>query len=106
VQRRTKFVAASAAAVALVIATGAGAAVASGGDDDATETPITGTALTRATAAALDETGGGRVTGTEVNDEEGKYEVEVTLDNGKQVDVHLDEHFAVIGQKADSRDDD
>jgi hypothetical protein len=99
-------VAATAAAVALVIATGAGAAVASGGDDDATDTAITGAALTRATRVALEETGGGRVTGTEVNDEEGKYEVEVTLGNGKQVDVHLDEHFKVIGQKADARDDD
>ena len=40
------------------------------GDDDATEAPITGSALDKATAAALDHTGGGTVTGTEVGDEE------------------------------------
>jgi hypothetical protein len=58
-------------------------------------------ALTRATAAALAETGGGRVTGTEVGDEESYYEVEVTLVDGRQVDVHLDTSFTVVGSSAD-----
>ena len=89
------------AVLALGAATG-GVAIASGvADDDATETPITGTALDRASAAALAHTGGGRVTGTEVGDEESYYEVEVTLDDGRQVDVQLDRSFDVVGSDAD-----
>ena len=90
------------AAVVAVLA-GGGAAIAGGGgdDDDAGERPITGTALKRASAAALEHTGGGRVTGTEVGDEEGYYEVEVTRDGGEQVDVHLDRGFTVLGAAAD-----
>ncbi|HLM63844.1 MAG TPA: hypothetical protein VK306_06070 [Acidimicrobiales bacterium] len=89
---------------AAVIAAGAGVAVATGGDDDAGEgpdTPLTGAALDRASAAALAETGGGRVTETESGDEESAYEVEVTLDDGTQVDVQLDESFAVVSSSAD-----
>jgi uncharacterized membrane protein YkoI len=82
-------------------AASAGIAIAAGGDDDATETPITGADLQRASAAALEATGGGRVTGTEVGDEESYYEVEVTLDNGRQVDVQLDKSFDVVGSDAD-----
>ena len=67
--------------------------------------PITGTDLDRATAAALQATGGGRVTGTELGDEESMYEVEVTLDDGSQVDVQLDEQFRVVSNEADSEDD-
>jgi uncharacterized membrane protein YkoI len=82
-------------------AASAGIAIAAGGDDDATETSITGADLQRASAAALEATGGGRVTGTEVGDEESYYEVEVTLDNGRQVDVQLDKSFDVVGSDAD-----
>ena len=64
-------------------------------------TPITGAALERASAAALEHTGGGRVTETEAGDEEGAYEVEVTRADGSQVDVHLDEHFDVLGTEDD-----
>jgi uncharacterized membrane protein YkoI len=78
----------------------AGIAVGAGGDDDDAP-PITGAALERASAAALAHTGGGRVTETEAGDEEGAYEVEVTLPDGSQVDVHLDSSFAVIGDEAD-----
>ena len=60
----------------------------------------------RPSEAALAETGGGRVTGTEVGDEESYYEVEVTLDDGSQVDVQLDENFAVVGSEADVEDSD
>ena len=73
-------------------------------DDDDDDAPITGEALEQASAAALEYTGEGRVTDTEVGDEDGYYEVEVTLDDGSQVDVHLDESFNVLGQEAD-RDD-
>ncbi len=89
--------------LALLVTGGAGVAAASGGagPGDDTEPSITGDALTRAAQAALAETGGGRVSGTEVGDEESYYEVEVTLDDGRQVDVQLDESLAVIGSSAD-----
>ena len=49
----------------------------------------------------MEETGGGQVTETEVGDEESSYEVEVTLDDGTQVDVQLDESFAVVSTSED-----
>jgi uncharacterized membrane protein YkoI len=78
-------------------------AVAQGGDEDGNETdrPITGADLDQASEAALAHLGEGRVTETEVGDEESYYEVEVTLDDGSQVDVQLDEQFAVVGDEAD-----
>ncbi len=79
---------------------GAGVALAAHGDEH--ETPITGPELERATAAALTHIGGGRVTGTEVGDEESLYEVEVTRDDGSQVDVQLDADFTVVTDIADS----
>lgn len=72
-----------------------------GGDN---EQPITGPALQQASDAALQHLGEGRVTDTEVGDEEGYYEVEVTLDDGSQVDVHLDENFAVLGHIDDEEE--
>lgn len=55
----------------------------------------------RASAAALAAVGEGKVTETEVGDEEGAYEIEVTKDDGSQVDVHVDENFNVISQESD-----
>jgi len=66
-----------------------------------TETPITGSALERATQVALTHIGGGRVTATESGDEDSYYEVEVTRDDGTQVDVQLDESFSVVGSEED-----
>jgi uncharacterized membrane protein YkoI len=72
------------------------------GDDDRSDKPIAaGGALDRASAVALKHTGGGRVTATEVGDEEGYYEVEVRRADGSQVDVHLDRDFNLIGGQAD-----
>jgi uncharacterized membrane protein YkoI len=65
-------------------------------EEEEIDTPITGTPLELASAAALDHIGQGRVTDSEVGDEEGFYEIEITLDNGKEVDVHLDENFNVL----------
>jgi len=65
------------------------------------EVGITGDALASASAAALAAVGGGTVTQTEVGDEESYYEVEVTLDDGSQVDVQLDEQFNVVGGEHD-----
>jgi uncharacterized membrane protein YkoI len=91
------------AALATAAAVGGAAAIA-GGDDDERQQPIPATDIERAKAAALEETGGGTVTETEVDDEESKYEVEVTL-NGVQVDVQLDEYFNVVGTEGGGGDD-
>lgn len=104
-RRSRKF--AVAAGVTAVIAGAAGVAAAGGGSD-AAEGPdraITGDALRQAEEAALAEVGEGRVTDTEVGDEESYYEVEVTREDGSQVDVQLDEDFAVVGSAGDEEDD-
>jgi hypothetical protein len=103
--KRTKIAIAAATGLVVVAAGGAGVAVAAGGGDDS-EGPITGTDLDRASAAALEHTGEGRVTETEVGDEESLYEVEVTLDDGSQVDVQLDADFQVVGDERDGAGDD
>lgn len=69
------------------------------------EVAITGEALKTASEVALTHTGGGKVTDTEVGDEESYYEVEVTLVNGNQVDVQLDQNFKVVGEKVERGDD-
>lgn len=119
---RSRFV--IAAAIALLLALGAGAALAAGSatgdtnaptvvDDDGDEAshagdlaedqaegpdqPITGPDRDRAADVALEYLGGGRVTGTEIEDEESYYEIEVTRADGTQVDVQLDEFFEVVG---------
>ena len=87
-------------AVALAVIGGAGVALATGTPDEI-ETPITGASLQKASGAALAHIGQGRVTATEAGDEEGAYEVEVTRANGSEVDVHLDERFAVLSEDAE-----
>jgi uncharacterized membrane protein YkoI len=93
-------------AIAALGAAGTAIAGAAGGgdDNDGTDKAIAGSALDRASAAALKATGGGRVTETEVGDEESYYEVEVTRGDGSQVDVQLDRGFHLVGQKADHED--
>ena len=99
--KRSKVLIAGTCAVALA-AGGVGAATATGGDDN--EQPISGAALDRAEAAALAHTGGGAVTETETGDEESYYEVEVTRDDGSQVDVQLDRDFDVVGDEVDGQE--
>ncbi len=104
---KTKTKALLAAGVLAVAGIGAGVAAA-GDDDDAAEgpdVPITGTDLDRASRVALDHVGEGRVTDTEEGDEESYYEVEVTKDDGSQVDVQLDRNFKVVGSEADTEED-
>ncbi|MGI9017186.1 MAG: PepSY domain-containing protein [Euzebya sp.] len=98
-RRVMSVVAAGALSTALI---GGGVALA-GGEDQAEgpDVPIESPDLERASAAALAHTGEGRVTGTEVEDEESYYEVEVTLDNGREVDVQLDRWFTVVGTEGD-----
>lgn len=102
--RRTKI---GIAGGAVVLALGAGSffgvAAATGGDDD-NDKPIEGPALVQARNAALAETGEGRVTDTEVGDEDSFYEVEVTLDNRQEVDVQLDEQFNVVGSEVETNE--
>jgi hypothetical protein len=52
--------------------------------------------LVRAEEAALEETGGGRVTSREPGDQQSAYEIEVTLDDGRHLDVQVDESFTVV----------
>jgi uncharacterized membrane protein YkoI len=103
-KKRTKFLIVGASALALGVG-GAGVASATGGDDDS-EKAITGSALDQASAAALQATGGGQVSDTEVGDEESYYEVEVTRDDGSQVDVQLDRQFNVVGSSTDEESPD
>jgi hypothetical protein len=87
--------------VACVLALGAisaGIAIAAGGVD---EKLLTGSALERATTAALAHTGGGTVVETETGDDGAAYGVEVRLADGTQVEVNLDENFEVVGQETD-----
>jgi hypothetical protein len=99
---RTKLLIAGVLAVVLAVG-GAGIAVAASGDDEQSPA-ITGPALDRASAAALDHTGDGDVTETEVGDEESYYEVEVTKADGSQVDVQLNRAFQVVGSSTDRED--
>ncbi|QYG95458.1 hypothetical protein HC251_08660 [Iamia sp. SCSIO 61187] len=96
----------TAAAAIVILGAGVGAGIAGAGGGDDSEAPITGSDLERATTAALDHTGEGRVTDTKVGDEESFYEVEVTLDDGSEVDVQLDADFRVVGEEAETGADD
>ena len=98
-KKRKSLLAAVAAAVMLLVA---GVAYANG--DDSSE-QATGANIEKAKSVALDHVNG-RVTGTEVGDEEGYYEIEVTRDDGSQVDIHLDRDFNVLSTPADNEDHD
>mgnify|MGYP001558074489 CR=1 FL=1 len=75
-------------------------------EDEEKDVAITGNELEQASAAALQYIGEGQVTDTEIGDEEGYYEVEVTLNNGQEVDIHLDKDFKVLGHESDSNEED
>jgi hypothetical protein len=91
-----------AAAVAMLLALGgAGIAYANGGDS---EEQVTGPDAQKAKRAAIAAVGGGALTEVERDDgygTSGVYEVEVTREDGSQVEVHLDGDFNVVGQEAD-----
>jgi hypothetical protein len=90
-----------AAAVAMLLALGgAGIAYANGGDS---EEQVTGPEAQKAKSAALAAVGGGTVTEVERDDGNGTgaFEVEVTRDDGSQLEVHLDGGYDVVGQQAD-----
>ena len=95
-RKRTRWLIGGALVAALV---GGGTAVAVGtaGDDQ----PLTGPDLERASAAALAHTGGGTVIETEVGDDDAAYGVEIRLEDGRVVEVSLDENFRVVGEETD-----
>jgi uncharacterized membrane protein YkoI len=109
--RLKKAILAGAAVAALgvggtALAGGTGGDDDAGGKDDGAGKAITGSALDKASAVAIDRAGGGRVTGSELQDEEGYYEIEVTRDDGSQLDVHLDSNFGVLNAGGDDTEGD
>ncbi len=100
--RRAKKWAIAGAVTGAVVAAGGTAAVASGDDGDA---HVTGPQADRATAAALEATGGGTANSVERDSENGAtWEVEVTTPEGPTVDVRLDEGYQVVVIEDDSED--
>jgi uncharacterized membrane protein YkoI len=95
-----------AAAVAMLLALGgAGIAYANAAGDS--EEQVTGSDAEKAKSAAITAVGGGTLTEVERDDGDdgystsGVYEVEVTRDDGSQLEVHLDGDYNVVGQEAD-----
>jgi hypothetical protein len=93
---KTKILAATASAL-LIAGAAATVSVATGSDDR----PLEGGVLERATSAALAHTGEGTVIESELGDGGAAYEVEVRLDDGRVVEVQLDDQFEVTGSSAD-----
>jgi uncharacterized membrane protein YkoI len=91
----------AAAVVAMLLALlGAGIAYANGGDS---EEQVRGSDAEKAKSAAIAAVGGGTVTEVERDDGNGTgaFEVEVTRENGSQLEVHLDGDYNVVGQEVD-----
>lgn len=96
-----KLIAGAAVLLAAGVAGGA-TAVASGDDGEGT---VTGPQADRATAAALEFTGGGHANAVERDSENGAtWEVEVTKPNGDTVDVRLDENYQLVVIEGDRED--
>ena len=90
-------------AIAVAVALGIGGVVWA---TTASADDVSGSERDRVSSAALDATGGGKVTSAETSDDPGEaYEVEVRKDDGTEVDVTLDQDLKVVGQDADDRDD-
>lgn len=100
-QRRPKWIVGGVATMAALGAAGAGIAAGGGGNG----APLTDDRWEQAVAAALDYTGGGTVTETEVDDDGAAYEVEIRKPDGSQVEVQLDRNFAVTGSQVDDDPD-
>ena len=98
IQRKGNFVVLGLVAITALAATGGVIASAFGGGGDQ---PITGATLAECTGAALAELPGGTVTETEAGDDGAAYGVEIRLEDGSEVEVHLDENCQVIGREVD-----
>ena len=79
---------------AVVVTAVLAVALAACGDDDS----LSEQDRDRASEAALDEVGEGRVTEVEKGEDDDPYAyaVEVTLDNGEDVEIQLDDDFEVL----------
>jgi hypothetical protein len=93
-----------AVSIATIAAVLVGAGLGSSVTNATTEPPTPDTDLSRASEAALAETGDGIVTAFEA-DLNG-YEVEVRLTDGTDLDVDLDLDFVVVRTRSDDQDDD
>src|SRR5688572_26331394 len=100
-QRRTKLIIGGAMAAALVLG-GFGSVAAQQADTD-DDRPLIGEQYDRATAAALEHTKGGKVTDTEAGDDGAAYGIEVLTDDGRQVEVNLDDRYRVTNSEADDK---
>jgi uncharacterized membrane protein YkoI len=88
-----------------LVAGSVGAVIATDGDeDDAADRVPAGSDRDAAAAAGLEAAGGGTVTSVETGDEGGAYGVEVSGTAG-EVEVTLDQAFAVLGTESDSSSD-
>lgn len=103
--RKRVAVVAGGAVVAAALA-GGGVAVAGGlGAGESGSQDYTQQQADRATAAALDATGGGTANSVERDSENGAtWEVEVTRTDGTTVDVRLDQKYAVVVIEGDTED--
>jgi hypothetical protein len=93
--------------VLAIAAGGTGVAFATGavGGGDDGEGTLAGPSADKATAAALEITGGGTANAVERDSEDGAtYEVEVTKPDGNTVDVRLDENYNLVVVEGDSED--
>lgn len=100
---RKRFVVPALAVVAVLGAGGVAVAATTGtiGSDD-----LGGADRDRAGSVALEFAGGGTVTDAETSDDRGTaYEVDVTREDGTEVEVHLDDAYQVVRGEED-RDDD
>jgi uncharacterized membrane protein YkoI len=94
----------AAAAVVVLGAAGVTVAVADPFDGD---DRLTGSTLEKASDAAIAEVGEGTVRDASASDDlDHKYDVEVRLTDGTEVDVALDEDFDVVYTDRDNRDND
>jgi hypothetical protein len=103
---RRRIVLGTAAGALAVGVAGGGVAVATGATEDDGPS-VTGPQADRATAAALEATGGGTANAVERDGEDGAtWEVEVTKPNGATVDVRLDARYDVVVVEGDSESPD
>jgi uncharacterized membrane protein YkoI len=99
-KQRNRILTISALATGLAVAGISYAVAAADGSGDGG--PVADSGLQSASAAALAETGGGTVTDVEADD--GGYDVNVRLDDGTEIEVDLDGAFAVVRTDRDQRD--
>ncbi len=101
VKKKTVWIGSALAAVLVLGGTGVAVAVTEPFDND---DQLTGSSLEKASKAALDEVGEGKVTDSEADGN--GFEVEVTREDGSEVDVLLSESFSVVRVDEDDADDD